>query len=56
MNALHCIQKWKYNIVHTKLGISLVVQVVKNPSANAGDMGVIPWSGRAPGEGNGNQL
>ena len=30
---------------------------VKNPPANAGDagsMGSIPWSGRSPGEGNGN--
>ena len=30
--------------------------VVKNPPANAGDMGSIPGSGRSPGEGNGNQL
>ena len=28
--------------------------VVKNPLANAGDMGSIPASGRSPGEGNGN--
>ena len=31
--------------------------MVKNPSANAGDaedMGLIPGSGRVPGEGNGN--
>ena len=28
--------------------------VVKNPPANAGDMGYIPHSGRSPGEGNGN--
>ena len=27
---------------------------VKNPSANAGDAGLIPRSGRSPGEGNGN--
>ena len=27
--------------------------VVKNPSANAEDVGLIPVSGRAPGEGNG---
>ena len=26
----------------------------KNPSANAGDVGLIPGSGRYPGEGNGN--
>ena len=29
---------------------------VKNPPANAGDMGSIPGSGRSPGEGNGNPL
>ena len=28
--------------------------MVKNPLANAGDMGSIPWWGRSPGEGNGN--
>ena len=27
---------------------------VKNPPANAGDVGSIPVSGRSPGEGNGN--
>ena len=30
--------------------------VVKNQPANAGDAGVIPGSGRSPGEGNDNQL
>ena len=30
--------------------------VVKNPSANAGDAGLIPGSGRSPGVGNGNPL
>ena len=30
--------------------------VVKNPPTNAGDMGLIPESGRSPGEGNGNSL
>ena len=28
--------------------------VVKNPPANAGDMSLIPGSGKSPGEGNGN--
>ena len=28
--------------------------MVKNPPANAGDMGLIPGTGRFPGEGNGN--
>ena len=30
--------------------------VVKNPHANAGDMGSVPGSERSPGEGNGNPL
>ena len=30
--------------------------MVKNPHANAGDAGLIPGSGRSPGEGNGNLL
>ena len=30
--------------------------VVKNLPANAGDVGLIPGSGRSPGEGNGNPL
>ena len=29
---------------------------VKNPPANAGDVSLIPGSGRVPGEGNGNPL
>ena len=29
---------------------------VKNPPANAGDMGLIPGSGRSPGGGNGTPL
>ena len=32
------------------------VEVVNNLSANAGDVGSIPGSGRSPGEGNGNPL
>ena len=30
--------------------------VVKNPPANAGDAGLIPGSGRSPGEGDGNPI
>ena len=30
--------------------------MVKNPPADAGDMGLIPRSGRSPGGGNGNPL
>ena len=43
----------------TPIWASLVVQQVKNPSANAGDikdMGSILGSGRSPRGGNGNQL
>ena len=32
------------------------VSMVKNPPANAGDVGSIPELGRSPGEGNGNPL
>ena len=35
---------------------SQVALVVKNPSASAGDAGLISRSGRSPGEGNGNPL
>jgi len=30
--------------------------LVKNPTANAGNVGAIPGLGRSPGEGNGNPL
>ena len=30
--------------------------VIKNTPANTGDVGLIPGSGRSPGEGNGNPL
>ena len=33
-----------------------MAQLVKNLPANAGDMGLIPGSGRSPGGGNGNPL
>ena len=35
---------------------SLVAQLVKNPHANAGDLGSIPVLGRSPGEGKGYPL
>ena len=28
----------------------------KEPACGVGDQGLIPWSGRSPGEGNGNPL
>ena len=30
--------------------------MVKNPSADSGDVGSVPESGRSPGDGNGNPL
>ena len=41
---------------NTMLRAFQVVPVVKNLSANAGDVGLIPDVGRSPGEGNGNPL
>ena len=35
---------------------SLVAQTAKTSACNAGDQGLIPGSGRSPGEGNGNPL
>ena len=35
---------------------TIPLAVVKNPPAIAGDTGLIPGSGRSPGEGNGNPL
>jgi len=49
----------KRNEVLMHAWASWVVLVVKNPPANAGnkrDVGLIPGSGRSPGEGNGNPL
>ena len=37
-------------------GVSVVVQLVKNLPANAGDASSVPGPGRSPGEGNGNLL
>ena len=43
--------------IYYALGMGFPVStMVKNPFANAGDVGSIPESGRSPGEGNGNQL
>ena len=42
-----------------KSWVSLVAQLVENQPANAGDtrdVGLMPGSGRSPGEGNGNPL
>ena len=37
-------------------GFDLVALVVKDPPGSAGEMGLIPGSGRSPGVGNGNPL
>ena len=37
-------------------GAPLVAEMVKDPPANVGDSGLIPGSGRSPGEGNGYPL
>ena len=45
--------------INAKTEFTLVGSVVKNPPANAGDagnVGLIPGSGRSPGGGNGNLL
>ena len=44
-----------YSNIHI-LGLPFIVQSVKNLPCNAGDLGLIPGSGRPPGEGNGNPL
>ena len=42
--------------VHIYVWATLVAQLVMNLTANAGDVGSIPGSGRSPGEGNSNPL
>ena len=37
-------------------GACQVAQIVKESACNLGDPASIPWSGRSPGEGNGNLL
>ena len=41
---------------HLRIGAFLMALVVKNPPANAGDMGLIPGLGRSLGGGHGNPL
>ena len=43
-----------FQVASTKT--SLVAQMVKASAYNVGDPGLIPGSGRSPGEGNGNPL
>jgi len=44
-----------FNNGYTGMGLPWRL-MVKNPPANAGDVGWIPGSGRSPGEGNDNPL
>ena len=44
-----------YMLVHCHMGFP-GGSVIKNPPANAGDVGSIPGLGRSPGRGNGNTL
>ena len=44
------------NTYSENMRASLVAQMVKNPSVNAGDLGLTPELERSPGEGNGNSL
>ena len=46
---------WFRDRVNEQVGFP-IGPVVKNPPANARDMGSIPGSGRSPGEGKGNPL
>ena len=39
-----------------KRGTSFVAQMVKESACNAEELGLIPWSGRLPREGNGYPL
>ena len=58
-NALHVHDATKFEDLSGLEGASLVAQLVKNPTANAGDSrnaGSIVGSGRSPGVGNGNPL
>ena len=57
-SSLHKLSEDTFNLVHLcliKEGFPSV-SVIKNPPANAGDMGLIPGLGRFPGEGKGNPL
>ena len=49
--------RWTFGICpRFSQGLPQVALVVKNPPANAGDVGSVPKLERSPGEGNGNPL
>ena len=47
---------WRFYISDSISGLPWWLRWVNNPTANAGDVGLIPGSGRSPGAGNGNPL
>ena len=47
---------WINGHPYTNKRVSQVALVIKNPPANAGDLGSIPGLGRSPGVGHGNPL
>jgi len=52
-------RRYIINTIHIYIGAFQVAPVVQNLTANAGDIrdaGLIPWSGRSPGEGRGTLL
>ena len=51
---VRCSDHWLLH--HLIISTSLVAQWLKNPPANAGDVGLIPGLGRNPGGGNDNPL
>ena len=59
-DARYCFPNFRFPCLHFTLSqihvTSQVALVVKNPSANAGDVGLIPGLGRLPGRGLGNPL
>ena len=59
----HSLEGWIQLFLKPLLFIHIIMNLgfpggsaIKNPPANTGDMGLIPGSGRFPGEGNGNPL
>ena len=53
---LLALEKRAWNFLSAMSGLSQVMLMVKNPSANAGDVDSIPGSGRSPGEEHSNPL
>ena len=50
------LQPMEVDTVSSKIGVSPCSSVGKESACNTGDLGLIPGSGRSPGEGNGNPL